>query len=109
MARAPGPWLDPERLDLLQLSRIVHPPDRPMGEHAPPLAHRGVEAVDLETDGLVGRDLADRAPFGRPEHDVPVEHPEVHGMGDQLPGGAKDDASEAPRGEVSCAVARPEL
>src|SRR6187200_456147 len=102
LTAAARPGLDAEVCELLQLRGIDDERGAPRDEHAPALAHRLVDLVDLEADSCAcGR--GERAPRAGTEEHVPVEIAEVDRQRHRALRREEDEAADAAAGEMQLA------
>jgi hypothetical protein len=71
---------------------------RPAYQHAPALAQRLVDVIDLEGDLLVGMTVDDRA-LGRPDHEGVGQHGEIDGQHDRARARIERDPTDAAGGD----------
>src|SRR6516165_12550498 len=91
-----------------EFGRVRDAVGRPADEHAPALAERLVEVVDLERDPVVGVAL-DHAALAGPDDDGARDHGEVDREHDRTGGRAERDPPDAARCDQQAAVDRQQL
>ena len=108
MARSAGPRRQAEAGECHDLVRVVDAPCRPGHEHAPALAHRLVDTIDLEAQpglSLEPRRVLD----GRADDDVSLADHEIQRVGHRPAIRDEDHPPDTPRVQVGLALSRREL